>query len=71
MMNNECQHYRVFTRTWWKRNPAWPDGKEPCPGRQHTLAKNLTYDEAQGMAQAWNRTHAPGFLSRKAEFTCQ
>lgn len=22
--------YRVFTRTWWKDNPEWPNGLEPC-----------------------------------------
>jgi hypothetical protein len=27
-------YYRVFVRTWWAVNPAWPDGLEPCPGRR-------------------------------------
>jgi hypothetical protein len=68
-MSDECKHYRVFTRTWWRINPKWPDGREPCAGRQHTLVKGLSYDEARRMCQAWNATHKPGRLSRKAEFT--
>ena len=60
--------YKVFTRTWWRANDAWPDGKEPHPGRKTTLERNCTYAEAQETAQAYNRKHNPGKMSRKAEF---
>jgi hypothetical protein len=60
--------YYCFTRTWWKRNPAWPDGREPEAGKRHTVAKNLTFSAAQAYCQQWNSTHKPGPLSRKCEF---
>ena len=69
MKTGTAETYRVFTRTWWRNNPAWPKGLEPCPGRQTTIAKNCTYDEARSIAQVWNLNHKPGRLSRKAEFT--
>ena len=67
--NPRC--YKVFTRTWWRSNPAWPGGREPSPGRKHTHARNLTYDEARAYCQRWNATHKPGPLSRKCEFEIQ
>ena len=61
--------YRVFTRTWWKRNPDWPGGREPGAGRKHTIAKHVeTEAEAQAIARRYNENHDPGFLSRKAEY---
>jgi hypothetical protein len=60
--------YTTFTRTWWKRNPAWPGGREPGAGKRYTHARGLSYDEARAMCQEWNATHKPGFLSRKMEF---
>jgi len=60
--------YHVFSRTWWKRNPAWPNGLEPCAGRKHTLGKVSTDAEAQAMCAEYRRTHEPGRLSRKAEY---
>lgn len=60
--------YRVFTRTWWQRNPAYPGGLEPRPGRQHTIRRGLSYSEAQAFCASWNAEHKPGKLSRKAEF---
>ena len=60
--------YRVFTRTWWKNNPSWPNGLEPCPGRKHILAARVTEEEARGMCETYNATHEPGRLSRKAEY---
>lgn len=24
--------FDVYHRTWWKKNPAWPDGREPGVG---------------------------------------
>lgn len=61
--------YRVFTRNWWRRNPEWPGGREPWPGRKYTLCKRVeTAEEARAICERWNATHPPGFLSRKAEF---
>jgi hypothetical protein len=67
----EQARYTVFTRTWWKHNESWPDGREPSIGKKRTLAKNLSYDEALRMCKEWNAAHKPGKLSRKAEFTAQ
>lgn len=62
--------YRVFTRTWWRYNPAWPGGREPRAGPQSYRGhpKNLTWDEAFQYCKQWSATHPPGLLSRKAEF---
>jgi hypothetical protein len=61
--------YRVFTRTWWQRNPAWPNGREPGAGRKHTIRRNVeTEEQAREICRAWNASHDPGFLSRKAEY---
>jgi len=60
--------YKVFTRTWWKRNPKWPEGREPKRGRKTVLGMVRTEEEAVRMCDKYNDTHKPGFLSRKAEF---
>jgi len=61
--------YRVFIRSWWKRNSAWPNGLEPCAGSQRNIARGKTYDDARTLCEHYNSTHRPGKLSRKAEFT--
>jgi hypothetical protein len=61
--------YKTFTRTWWRNNPAWPNGLEPCAGRRYTHATRLSEQEAQEMCKRWNATHKPGRLSRKMEYT--
>ena len=33
--------YNVFTRTWWRKNPDWPNGLEPCIGPKTYIAKKL------------------------------
>lgn len=61
--------YRVFTRTWWRNNPNWPQGLEPCAGAKRTLRRNVkTQEEARAICAAWNAAHKPGRLSRKAEY---
>ena len=60
--------YVVFTRTWWRENPAWPNGLEPQMGRKHRLGRAGSVAEAQEMCREYNDTHDPGRLSRKAEF---
>lgn len=63
--------YRVFTRTWWKRNPRYPGGREPGAGRKSFRGhpSGLTAEEARSYCKRWNTENPPGFLSRKAEFT--
>ena len=62
--------YRVFIRTWWRENPEWPNGLEPCPGRQRTIHKRIeTEEQARAICQEYNAAHDPGRLSRKAEYT--
>lgn len=61
--------YRTFTRTWWRNNPAWPNGLEPGAGKQYTHSRGLTEAEARAQCQQWNATHKPGRLSRKMEYT--
>lgn len=61
--------YAVFVRTWWKRNPSWPNGLEPSPGRKTYIKRRVnTLDEARQIVQQYNATHEPGRLSKKAEF---
>lgn len=63
--------YCVFVRNWWKRNPNWPNGLEPDPcARKTVIRRNVaTETEAQAICAEYNRTHKPGRLSRKAEYT--
>lgn len=68
MQTGTAETYSVFTRTWWRANPAWPNGLEPGVGRKTTIARKCTYDEARAIAKRYNATHKPGRLSRKAEF---
>lgn len=61
--------YRVFTRNWWKRNPAYPNGLEPnSTARKHTIGKVSTPEAAQDMCRVYNLNHKPGRLGRKAEY---
>ena len=71
MEDQDQARYTVFTRTWWRSNPSWPNGLEPCAGRKHTLRRDLTWSEARQLCETWNFEHKPGRLSRKAEFTQQ
>jgi hypothetical protein len=61
--------YTCFHRTWWKKNPAFPGGKEPHAGRKTFIATAQTIEGARAICRAWNDQHNPGPLSRKAEFT--
>jgi hypothetical protein len=67
MQTGTAETYKVFTRTWWAKDPAYPGGRRPCPGRKTTLANRCTLDEARRIAKQYNDTHNPGPLSRKAE----
>lgn len=59
--------YIVFVRNWWRME----NGRlVPAPGARKTrIGAANGYEEAREIAQEYNRTHAPGKLSRKAEFT--
>lgn len=63
--------FNVFHRTWWKKNPARPDGREPGMGRKTYLAHRVTEEEARAICEQWNATHDPGHLSRMAEYENQ
>ena len=62
--------YKVFVRNWWQNNPKWPNGLEPDPtAPKKTLATRIeTEATARMICKAYNSTHKPGRLSRKAEY---
>ena len=60
--------YRTFTRTWWKSNPDYPDGREPHIGRKTIYTVWYNEQQAREECQEWNKTHNPGKLSRKMEY---
>lgn len=62
------EYFSVFVRTWWKRNPAWPNGREPGAGKKRYIARHVIYDDARSIAKQYNDTREPGLLSKKAEF---
>ena len=61
--------YKVFTRTWWTENPAYPNGLEPCAGPK-TYKRRVfdTEQDAREYCQLWNDQNPPGRLSCKMEF---
>lgn len=64
--------FEIRVRNWWKTNPNWPNGLEPCatPWHQaHRLGTAKTEEEARKICRKYNDTHSPGRLSRKAEYT--
>ena len=61
--------YIIFTRTWWRHNPSWPNGLEPHAGRRREIGKAKTESAALDFCRVWNADHKPGRLSRKAEYT--
>lgn len=61
--------YAVSVRTWWRYNPDWPNGLEPCAGKKKYLRKGIAGEEsARDVARVWNANNKPGRLSRKAEY---
>jgi|GEM_PF-5522467 len=63
--------YTIFTRTWWKENPDWPDGLEPCPGSKRKVTAVETEKEAREMCRRSNRdrTTSQVRLGFKYEYT--
>jgi len=61
--------YRVFTRSWWKENPAYPNGLEPHAGpKRYKRVVFETEQEAREYAIAWNEANDAGRYSVKMEF---
>jgi len=61
--------YRTFVRTWWRKNPKYPDGKEPYPGRKTYMDVYNKMEDAQNACRDYNRRlplNNP--LSKKMEF---
>lgn len=60
--------YQVFIRNWWRK-----DAKEKLVpnsgGRKTHYCYAKTEDEAGDVCKVYNVNHAPGKLSRKAEYT--
>lgn len=72
MTRGTAESYRVFVRNWWKHarpGSHFYPGLEPDGGaRKTTLGRGCTEAEAQRVARAYNDSHKPGRLSRKAEY---
>lgn len=64
------ERYRCFKRAWWKENPSWPNGLEPCAGeRTYFRGASFRYENtAREFCQEWNASHEAGRLSLKAEY---
>ena len=64
----------VFTRSWWKINPSWPNGLEPEAGRKRVICRDVTEDEARAICREYNdpthlkKLYGTNRLSIKAEF---
>ena len=65
----KLKRFEVFHRTWWRRNPEWPDGREPGVGKSHHVGWANTEAHARHLCRRWNATHTPGPLSDQAEYT--
>jgi hypothetical protein len=66
----EIMKYKVFKRTWWKRNSNWPKGLEPSPGRKRTVQYFDTIEDARQFCKFHNNNSLPKHnpLSLKYEF---
>ena len=64
--------YRVLVRNWWRWETDRSGMRRLVPdprARKTTLHPRVkTEEEAQELCQAYNSTHKPGPLSRKAEY---
>jgi hypothetical protein len=63
----------IFHRTWWRENPNWPNGLEPCPGKRTHVKYVYTEREARKFCEEHNkhRPHSWLRLSRKYEYESQ
>ena len=47
----------MFTRSWWKDNPEWPNGLEPCAGeKEYTGHIWETEEQAIAYCNGFNET---------------
>ena len=63
--------YRVFTRTWWKNDPEFPNRLRPYIGPKYYLEECKTEEEAKALCNAYscyNCSHNAGRLSRTVEY---
>lgn len=60
--------YHVFSRTWWKDSPGWPDNLEPAPSHKDTIDLVETEAEARALCAEFRKQHEPGRYSLKAEY---
>lgn len=60
--------FKIFHRTWWKENPSWPNGLEPCPGKKYYIGKCYEEETARELCKEWNDNNVAGRLSNKAEY---
>ena len=64
--------YEVFTRNWWKVNPAWPGGLELHGGARRThICYASSEQEAREICKRGNDNRPRSWykLSRKYEYT--
>ena len=61
--------FRTFTRTWWRDNPTYPGGLEPCAGRKRYLYTFKTQKEARDYAMSWNRIQGPERTKRQVRLS--
>jgi len=61
--------FKVYHRTWWRRNPRAPGGREPGAGKKKTIKGFVaTEEEARSICKVWNANHPEGLLSDRAEY---
>lgn len=67
MRYGSAASFKVFVRNWWRRENGQlvPDPR----ARKTTLAVGCTEEEARSICEEYAKTHKPGPLSRKAEYT--
>ena len=68
MSQDNDTEYRCFTRTWYKDNPSWPNGLEPCAGEPTYVRGTFTYAEARALCKEFSEENDPGRYSLKMEF---
>tara|TARA_R110002167_G_scaffold72925_2_gene204671 strand:- start:13 stop:240 length:228 start_codon:yes stop_codon:yes gene_type:complete len=67
--------FDVFTRSFWKKNPSWPNGLEPHTGRKTYIARGVGEIEARQICREYNdpqhllSKHGLNRLRIKAEYT--
>lgn len=78
MQRGSAETFKVFVRNWWRWETTLTGTMHatrrlvPDPGaRKTTIATHCTEEEARAICDEYARTHRPGPLSRKAEYTAE